>query len=174
MPTPSDEEAVSPALVPISALDISAPMRNVFASCPPDENREEQQLAPSGEDADEEEEASREAESQESIAAAGSQQRDSEEISTASSIHAASEGKGESDGTDIYQHTSEPTTTNGTAPEQSPSPAPSIPNSEKDNDVRLAQSMATATIRSLDPAETQTPSARYLHFPELDRDRVGT
>lgn len=48
-----------------------------------------------------------------------------------------------------------------------PSPTVGSPDAPSDNDARLAQSMSTAAISS------ESPSPQYLHFPELDKDRVG-
>lgn len=163
MPTPRDEEAVESGVTPMFALDIAAPLRGAFPSCPPEEGRGEQQhIAPlSGEGEHAAEEAPR--------GGVGNEVAGESQGGNGEERDASSERKREDEG---EQHISDHVATNGGMPEQSPSPAPSLPSSERDSDARLAQSMATASISSLDAAEAKTPSARYLHFPELDRDRV--
>lgn len=172
MPTPSDEEGVSSGVIPMLALDIAASMRGAFTSCPPEEGRSEQRVAPDGqEQADEEVEVPLGPETEEMAATGGAQSEGVEGADDASTLPAEGEGKteGEDDASDR-------TTTHPEALEHSPSPTPSIPNSERDrdSDVRLAQSMATATISSsdADAAKNESPTARYLHFPENDRNRV--
>lgn len=174
MPTPSDEEALSSGMTPVLSLDIAAPLRTAFASCPPEEDRGEQHVAPSGGGLEHEGAEAPDDTGNQEMAAAGRSHGGSEgQLDTASATPSAveRERKGD-DEVESDEHIHDHTTTNGQVPEQTPSPAPSLPSSERerDSDTRLAQSMATATI-SPDAAEA-SPSARYLHFPELDRHRV--
>lgn len=174
MPTPSDEEAAPSSVMPMLVLDITAPMRGIFTSCPPEEGRSEQHIATSEEQeghADQEAESAR-VDARNDQVTGGAQSGNADEERAEATLPAEVEGK--IDGED--NTTSDQPAIQPEILAQSPSPAPSLPNSERDrdSDVRLAQSMATASISPSDATESQTPTARYLHFPENDRDRVRT
>lgn len=158
MPTPSED-----TLEPSAPVDPIASSPNGFTSCPPEEIREHH--------APREERVERSSPSHPSEGAENDQGNTDDGNARVAPESISPER-------DVETGARETTASNTADPKgehvedagllaEPPSPTVGSPDAPSDNDARLAQSMSTAAISS------ESPSPQYLHFPELDRDRVG-
>lgn len=160
MPTPSSNDTH-----PTAPVDFTPSEQSTFASCPPEERRE--RYAPR-------EERVEHSEALRSTAAAETIRDDTEgDERMIQSLPAERDGRLDSD--DTVQ--SEEQVRKGEHIEDAgicvepPSPVGS-PDAASDNDARLAQSLAQSmSTAAISPG---TPPPQYLHFPELEMNRVGS
>lgn len=154
MPTPSDETVVAPSDVPIE---------DEGRRCPPEERRELH------------------APRQERLAtleqASGEQDGSQESLHDSIDGHAqdvtpelgAQGGASNALQTSAHHPKTVPVDEDDALMPEPSSPTVGSPDAPSDSDARLAQSMSSAAIS---PEADDTPSPLYLHYPELERNRM--